>query len=235
MTPPQRIHEPADGGEGRAELVARDRDEVGLELVELPEPDEHLLLPGAQPRGLDDQRDLVREAPELQQALPVDGSRLVAPFVQDADDRVAGPQRNDRFRRVLAKARPRELGSRGERFAAGDEPGVPPVARVAVDARGDQLLRASFTGFEQQHPERVALHLTAHRLGDLLDALGRIFRRDAGEDRRVERRQVAASLGLPLGGFLSSQGRFLGGERPVRRVLGFLAERAGEHARDQAR
>ena len=63
---------------------------------------------------------------------------------------------------------------------------------------------------EQQHAERVAFHLAADRLGDLLDALGGILRRDAGEDRRVERGQVAASLGFSLGGVLGSLGRFLG-------------------------
>ena len=196
-------------------------------------PDEHLLLPGAQPGGLDDQRDLVRQATELQQALAVDRPRLVASFVQDADDGVAGPQRHDRLRRVLSQAGPRELGPGCERLAPGDEARVAPVPGVAVDPRCDQLLRASLARLQQQHTERVALHLAAHGFGDLLDALGGILGRDAGEDRRMERRQVATGLGLPLRGFLRSQGRLFGGERSIRRVLGFFAERAGEHPRDQ--
>ena len=231
VTPPQRVHEATDGGEGRAELMTRDRDEVGLQLVELAESDEHLLLTGAKTRGLDDQRDLVREAPELQEALAIDRARLVAALVQDPDHGVAGPQRTTASAGSCCRLGRASSGPR-RTARCRDEPGVRVGTRVAVDAGRDQLLTTAVAGLEQQDPERVALHLAAHRLGDLLDALGRILRCDAGEDRRVERLEVPPGLGFSPGGFFRLLGRLLGDERPFGRAVGFPAERAGEHPRD---
>ena len=52
VSPSERVDEPPHGRERRAELMARDGDEVRLQLVELAQSDEHLLLLGAQPGGL---------------------------------------------------------------------------------------------------------------------------------------------------------------------------------------
>ena len=161
----------------------------------------------------------------------IDPASLPA-LVQDADHGVPGTQRHHGFRGILLQARARELGPGRERFAPRHEPRAAPVPRVAVDARRDELLRA-VGRLQEQHAERVALHLASDRLGDLLDPLRGILRGHPRQDRRVERGQVAASLGFALGGVLGALGGFLGRGRPLGGELGFLAERAREHAGDQ--
>ena len=73
------------------------------------EPHQHLLLPARSRAACTTKRDLVREPADLQQPFSVDRPGSFAALVQDPDDRVARPQRDDRFRRVLPQARPCQL------------------------------------------------------------------------------------------------------------------------------
>ena len=153
VTSPERVHEAADGGEGRAELVARDRDEVGLQLVQLAEPDEHLLLAGAQAGGLDDQRDLVGEATQMQQPLAIDRARLVARSWRIPI--TTSPARSGTTASAGSAAGSAARGPGPMRTARpGDEARAAMVAWIAVDTGRDQDCSAVFAGLEQQHPER---------------------------------------------------------------------------------
>jgi hypothetical protein len=105
----------------RAKLVAGDRDEVGLHLVQLLQSPQHLLPSRSQASGLGHERDLIREPAEHQQPFAVDGAARGRTFVQQADRFVAHAQGNDALRRVGVQnraPRSRDLAERRVRCEA---------------------------------------------------------------------------------------------------------------------
>ena len=192
----QRVDEPADRRERGAELVARDGDEVGLQLVQLPEPLQHLLLvrrAGGRPATTSETWSASRT--ELEQTLrSIEPGCSLPRSCRTPDHGVtaarsgttasAGP--------AAGSAAPSPRPGR-ERLAPGDERLFVPGSRGRRRRPGGEAVSPTWPRLEQQDAERVALHLAADRLGDLLERLPEVRGVGLGQDRGVERRQVAVA------------------------------------------
>ena len=229
---PQHVDEPPDPGERGSELVTGDGDEVGLHLVEFPEPLDRRLLVSPEPRGFEHQAELIGETLKHFVAFGTRCGVVPRPLVDRSDDLSADDHRNDGVR-GRDHGRSFQRGRR-ERRRRREQPVASEVAGIAVYPVRHESHLARRPPVPNQDAERVAPQLLGDRLRRGLQRRRQPIHVGLRERGRMERCDLTPGLPFSRRRLLGSRRGGLGIVGPACGHRGLAARQRRERPRDRS-